>query len=626
MSGKDLDLTIRGHDEASDDIRAVKRSTGDLTDATEKQTEAAQDMSLKYTEMLSALTLAKQGVEALKKVYEFAREGAALERLEQSSHELAKSMGVDMDNIVDAVSRASRGTISDWDIMAAANKMMLLGVTTDADEMAKVMWSAMERGRAMGRTTMEAFNDIAVGVGRASPLILDNLGYVFDAVELYTEYAATLGKTADALTETEEKQALLNMVIGDAKKPTEDAAEEMERFEVALDKAEKTGKIFLMETLLPIIEGFNTFVEGQAPVEDALRTHIRSIIEADWAYKDVQTEMRRLQDLLPGHINVWAIWNDELAKSKRAAEGADDALGDLKLALEDLLTPTSDLNVATANLKAALLAGKPEEAAYWAWRMQKIKEEEAALQRLLDLYAIPVGPPGTRKGHQPYTPEPGAGSAEGEKVWDSRSGAQGGWWYHNFATGGWSRTRNYAEGGKLADVSLVGEEGAELIINDVVIPADETRKLLALGLEPDASRQRGGSRTRGVHRRPRISPSVAGFIAANIESVEAAKERGSFLLPGMGTVGTSGGAAATTALVEIIEEMQQASAAETVVMATAAAAQVADVTAEQAIMQLKETRLSNLELIGEMRLMRRSVEKLNRTIPTMTKDAIERAL
>jgi len=57
-------------------------------------------------------------------------------------------------------------------------------------------------------------------------------------------------------------------------------------------------------------------------------------------------------------------------------------------------------------------------------------------------------------------------TAKGEKVWDSRSGAKGGWWYHNFATGRWSRTKNYQLGGfvQAGQKAIVGERGAELFI------------------------------------------------------------------------------------------------------------------------------------------------------------------
>jgi hypothetical protein len=65
----------------------------------------------------------------------------------------------------------------------------------------------------MGISATQAFNDIVTGLGRMSPLILDNLGITVDLEATMKRYAETLGKTSDALTDTERKQALVNAVI-----------------------------------------------------------------------------------------------------------------------------------------------------------------------------------------------------------------------------------------------------------------------------------------------------------------------------------------------------------------------------------------------------------------------------
>lgn len=61
-----------------------------------------------------------------------------------------------------------------------------------------------------------------------------------------------------------------------------------------------------------------------------------------------------------------------------------------------------------------------------------------------------------------------------------------------------------AAGGPLTGLNLVGEQGPELIINGVVVPAAETRKLLSLGLTPDAGMALGG----GLRPPPGKMPSI----------------------------------------------------------------------------------------------------------------------
>lgn len=152
-------------------------------------------------------------VATMKKVIDFSREGAEIMRLTETSSALAKSMGMNMDEVVGAIRGASLGMVSDYDIMQSASRAMMLGVGTDAGQLAKLMEVAAVRGRAMGLSTTQAFNDIVTGLGRTSPQILDNLGIVIDAEATYSAYAQSIGKASSELTKAEKTQALLNGVL-----------------------------------------------------------------------------------------------------------------------------------------------------------------------------------------------------------------------------------------------------------------------------------------------------------------------------------------------------------------------------------------------------------------------------
>ena len=149
----------------------------------------------------------------VKKVLEFSHEGAQIQRLEDTSFSLARSMGMDMGHIMDSVRTASLGMVSDYDIMQASSRAMMLGVGNSAEQLGQLMEVAAIRGRAMGISTTQAFNDIVTGIGRMSPLILDNLGIVTGGQKTFDDYAASIGKVAEALTDAEKKQALINKAI-----------------------------------------------------------------------------------------------------------------------------------------------------------------------------------------------------------------------------------------------------------------------------------------------------------------------------------------------------------------------------------------------------------------------------
>ena len=146
---------------------------------------------------------------------------------------------------------------------------MLLGVATTGEEMAKLMEIATTRGRAMGETVGQAFNDIVTGLGRGSALILDNLGIVVNATEVNEKYAASLGKSAEALTETEKKQALINAVLADTTSAAGATIDPTERLSAATDNfKESVGRFINEATGWPDL--LNSIADSTNNVTDAI--------------------------------------------------------------------------------------------------------------------------------------------------------------------------------------------------------------------------------------------------------------------------------------------------------------------------------------------------------------------
>ncbi len=131
-------------------------------------------------------------------------------RAYQTSTERA---GVGADELLQKLKAASRGTVTETELQLSANKALALGVGQNAQEIADLLAIARQKGKDFGTDTAKAFEDIVTGLGRASPLILDNLGIVIDQERINKEYAKALGKTVDELTEQEKKTALVNEVL-----------------------------------------------------------------------------------------------------------------------------------------------------------------------------------------------------------------------------------------------------------------------------------------------------------------------------------------------------------------------------------------------------------------------------
>ena len=216
-----LQIVISALNKASGEINKVKseiKGVGDTGKVAEGGVKGfgASLSSVIGTAAMVAGAIAGVSV-AIKEVIEAAKEGAAFQRMEEASASLARSLDADMSDILDALREASLGMVSDFDLMQAASRAMMLGVSADSEELAQLMEVAALRGRAMGISTTQAFNDIVTGIGRASPHILDNLGIVIDAEGKYQAYAEAVGKTAEELTKAEKTQALLNGVLESSK-------------------------------------------------------------------------------------------------------------------------------------------------------------------------------------------------------------------------------------------------------------------------------------------------------------------------------------------------------------------------------------------------------------------------
>ena len=275
--------------------------------------------------------------------------GAQAERTEASFHRVAQSYGADADKMLAAMKRAAGGQISNDELMMAANKAMMLGVTADADQMAGLLQAAMERGQAMGRTAADAFNDIVIGIGRMSPLILDNLGIMTGGEAAFAAYAASIGKTAEQLTDFERRQMLINKVLADAGPVVLDSQAKIASLGVAwANLRAETGKDLVAHiTMLGIPETLNSMAEIMA----ARRRVTEAFAEAG------ATEAQQLVAFvgLNGRsVSMPGIQDAELRRQREAIESLFVAYDAGRISIEQLNTElASDLEILASHQAAA---------------------------------------------------------------------------------------------------------------------------------------------------------------------------------------------------------------------------------------------------------------------------------
>lgn len=261
-----LGILIEARDKASAEIKKINKEIKDLGGAGQKgggvfaaDLEEITQRALGANEALGLLSkgaigvgIALAAVKGATVAFELGRAASGAMSLRDSFDDLAEGAGTTGDALLASMREAARGTIADADLILSANRAMLLGVAKDAESMGKLIEIAAARGRAMGLSTAQAFNDIVTGIGRASPLILDNLGITVDATAAYERYAQQLGVNANALDDNQKKQAILNDVIAlsadlikENSSQAQQQAEAFQRMDAAIQNAKQAlGELF----------------------------------------------------------------------------------------------------------------------------------------------------------------------------------------------------------------------------------------------------------------------------------------------------------------------------------------------------------------------------------------------
>jgi len=208
MADERVRILLEARDNASATINKVGTSLDNM-----KPTVGGLSGSFgKLLPVMGAIGGAFAAVGGASAAMDLAAAGAKAEALGASFDMMAQAAGQSSEEMLAAMQRASGGTIANTELMLRANQAMAFGVASSTEEMVSLMQVAISRGSKVGLTASEAFGRIVEGVGKLSAEMLDELGIV-GLGKTFETYAASLGKTADALTDVERKQALVNGVL-----------------------------------------------------------------------------------------------------------------------------------------------------------------------------------------------------------------------------------------------------------------------------------------------------------------------------------------------------------------------------------------------------------------------------
>lgn len=166
------------------------------------------------TSLVASFNALKGGVAAvgaylsINAIRDFAAFASQTDTVRAAYKNMTNAIGRDGEALITSMQRASRGTISEIDLMKNATQAVQLMGEDVVQYLPKMVEIATAAARAQGVEVSQMLSDIVTAAGRQSTQILDNLGISsVQAGKYMEEYAAKLGKTRLQLTDTEKSAA-----------------------------------------------------------------------------------------------------------------------------------------------------------------------------------------------------------------------------------------------------------------------------------------------------------------------------------------------------------------------------------------------------------------------------------
>ncbi len=157
--------------------------------------------------------------------FNLAKDAAPIEGIKNAFDGLTESFEGGSKKMLEALKESSYGMVKNSDLMMSFNQAAQLVSKDFAQQLPDAMKYLSKVSAATGQDMSFMMDSLVKGVGRMSPMILDNLGIQVD-LAMATERAAEMfGKQADQLSKAELQAGLMNVVMEKLQQNTADMPE-----------------------------------------------------------------------------------------------------------------------------------------------------------------------------------------------------------------------------------------------------------------------------------------------------------------------------------------------------------------------------------------------------------------
>jgi len=149
-----------------------------------------------------------------------AMDAAPLQGVRAAFEGIAEASGKSSDEMLAALKRGSAGMITQGDLMKSYNTAAQLVGTTFANQLPDAMGYLSKVSAATGQDMGFMMDSLVKGVGRLSPMILDNLGIQVSLEEATARAAEMFGVEATELTKAQTQAGMMDVVLAKLKENT----------------------------------------------------------------------------------------------------------------------------------------------------------------------------------------------------------------------------------------------------------------------------------------------------------------------------------------------------------------------------------------------------------------------
>ena len=316
------------------------------------------------------------------KLKEFVSESAkaGMEMAAQADGVTKAFNAMDDPNLLDNLRKATKGTVNDVQLMTAA--VQAKDFRIPLEDLGKYLQFAQLKAQQTGQSVDYMTNSIVTGLGRKSPMILDNLGISAAEISEKTKETGDFMQAVAKIVDTQLAEA------GDTYVSAADkAAQKTAEWENAQRR--------LGEQLLPLTESYEDFfAETKVGIINLIswlvenRKSILTLVVAYTAFKTAQLAVVNAGKLhlamTKGIVLVHKAWNVVLGTGNVLINVAKVAFYGLTLQLGKAKTAMAALNTTTKANIFGLVAAGVALLAMKLWEMKKAADAAAQSQKALN--------------------------------------------------------------------------------------------------------------------------------------------------------------------------------------------------------------------------------------------------